>query len=117
VYLLPSQIRAVCHAVDMLYIGRKSGDFLRTRFRKHRHAVIDNDANKPVARHFNINSGKHMQCFGYDTVPFLAPMLTTKDMKRGTDHGFPTFSFICLCLTYAAIDSTFNSHLTYELAS
>jgi hypothetical protein len=40
----------------MLYIGER-GRSLRTRFGEHRRAVIGNDANKPVARHFN--TGNH----------------------------------------------------------
>jgi hypothetical protein len=40
----------------MLYIG-ETGRCLRTRFGEHRRAVIGNDANQPVARHFN--NGNH----------------------------------------------------------
>ena len=40
----------------MLYVG-ETGRSLRTRFGEHRHAVIGNDANQPVARHFN--TGNH----------------------------------------------------------
>ena len=40
----------------MLYIG-ETGRCLRTRFGEHRCAVIGNDANQPVARHFN--DGNH----------------------------------------------------------
>ena len=40
----------------MLYI-EETGRHLRTRFGEHRHAVIGNDANQPVARHFN--TGNH----------------------------------------------------------
>jgi hypothetical protein len=36
----------------MLYIG-ETGRPLRTRFGEHRRAVIGNDANQPLARHFN----------------------------------------------------------------
>ncbi len=36
----------------MLYIG-ETGRQLRTRFGDHRRAVSANDANQPVARHFN----------------------------------------------------------------
>jgi hypothetical protein len=40
----------------MLYIG-ETGRCLRTRFGEHRRAVIGNDANQHVARHFN--NGNH----------------------------------------------------------
>ncbi len=40
----------------MLYIG-ETGRQLRTRLGEHRRAVSANDANQPVARHFN--SGTH----------------------------------------------------------
>jgi hypothetical protein len=40
----------------MLYIG-ETGRCLRTRFGEHRRAVIGNDDNQPVARHFN--NGNH----------------------------------------------------------
>jgi hypothetical protein len=41
----------------MLYIG-ETGRCLRTRFGEHLRAVIGNDANQPVARHFN--NGNHV---------------------------------------------------------
>jgi hypothetical protein len=43
----------------MLYIG-ETGRSLSTRFVEHRRAVIGNDANQPVARHFN--SGLNTLC-------------------------------------------------------
>ncbi len=39
----------------MLHIG-ETGRQLRTRFGEHRVAVTANDANQPVARHFNFGS-------------------------------------------------------------
>ena len=45
-----------CSRCGMLYIG-ETGRCLRTRFGEHRRAVIGNDANQPVARHFN--NGNH----------------------------------------------------------
>ena len=45
-----------CSRCGMLYIG-ETGRQLRTRFGEHRRAVSANDANQPVARHFN--SGSH----------------------------------------------------------
>jgi hypothetical protein len=41
-----------CSRCGLLYIG-ETGRCLRTRFGEHRRAVIGNDANQPVARHFN----------------------------------------------------------------
>jgi hypothetical protein len=41
----------------MLYIGETGLRCLRTRFGEHRRAVIGNDANQPVSRHFN--NGNH----------------------------------------------------------
>ena len=45
-----------CSRCGMLYIG-ETGRCLRTRFGEHRRVVIGNDANQPVARHFN--NGNH----------------------------------------------------------
>ena len=45
-----------CSRCGMLYIG-ETGRQLRARFGEHRRAVSANDANQPVARHFN--SGSH----------------------------------------------------------
>ena len=45
-----------CSRCGMLYIG-ETGRCLRTRFGEHWRAVIGNDANQPVARHFN--DGNH----------------------------------------------------------
>jgi hypothetical protein len=45
-----------CSRCGMLYIG-ETGRCLRTRFGDHRRAVIGNDADQPVARHFN--NGNH----------------------------------------------------------
>ncbi len=55
---LPSQdiYFTSCSRCGMLYI-RETGKQLRTRFGEHRRAVSANDANQPVARHFN--SGSH----------------------------------------------------------
>ena len=45
-----------CSRYGMLYIG-ETGRCLRTRFGEYRRAVFGNDANQPVARHFN--NGNH----------------------------------------------------------
>ena len=45
-----------CSRCGMLYIG-ETGRCLRTRFGEHRRSVTSNDANQPVARHFN--NGSH----------------------------------------------------------
>ena len=45
-----------CSRCGMLYIG-ETGRQLRTRFGEHRRTASANDANQPVARHFN--SGSH----------------------------------------------------------
>ena len=39
----------------MLYIG-ETGRCLRTRFGEHRHAVKGSNADRPVARHFNLGN-------------------------------------------------------------
>ena len=41
-----------CIRCGMLYIG-ETGRCLRTRFGEHRRSVTSNEANEPVARHFN----------------------------------------------------------------
>ena len=53
----------------MLYIG-ETGRQLRTRFGEHRRAVSANDANQPVARHFN--SGSH--CISDMKIRALCPI-------------------------------------------
>ena len=54
----------------MLYIG-ETGRKLRTRFGEHRRAVSANDANQPVARHFN--SGRSNPTFVF--IVLLAPCM------------------------------------------
>ena len=64
----------------MLYIG-ETGRQLRTRLGEHRCVVSANDANQPVARHFN--SGSH--CISdrkfEPSVPFLVATIAAKDRK------------------------------------
>ena len=58
----------------MLYIG-ETGRQLRTRFGEHRLAVSANDANQPVARHFN--SGSH--CISDMKIRALCPISGSND--------------------------------------
>ncbi len=58
-----------CSRCGMLYIG-ETGRQLRTRVGEHRRAVSANDANQPVARHFN--SGSH--CISDMKIRALCPI-------------------------------------------
>ncbi len=93
-----------CIRCGMLYIG-ETGRQLRTRFGEYRRAVSANDANQPVARHFN--SGSH--CISDMKIGALCPISGTNDSgktqemrlisKLGTVHPLginERFSFI-LC--------------------
>ena len=91
---------------------------LRTRFGERRRAVTSNDANQPVARHFN--NGSH--CVSDMKIRALCPIsgsnaIAAKDMKC---VSFPnlalstllalmnvlvTFNAHLLCLTHSLIDS------------
>ena len=51
---------------------------LRTRFGEHRRAVTSNDANQPVARHFN--NGSH--CVSDMKIRALCPISGSNDSKR-----------------------------------
>ena len=107
-----------CSRCGMLYIG-ETGRQLRTRFGEHRHAVSANDANQPVARHFN--SGSH--CTSDMKIRALCPISGSNDSRKrqemrlisklGTVHRplvltsvFPSFSVTCLCLTCSDIGLT-----------
>ncbi len=86
-------------AVDVGETGRQ----LRTRFGEHRRAVSANDANQPVARHFN--SGSH--CISDMKIRALCPISGSNDSRKrqemrlisklGTVHSLginERFSFI-----------------------
>ena len=57
-----------CSRCGMLYIG-ETGRCVRTRFGQHRLSVTSNDANQPVARHFN--NGSH--CVSDKKIRALCP--------------------------------------------
>ena len=61
----------------MLYIGETRRQ-LRTRFGEHRRAVSANDANQPVARHFN--SGSH--CISDMKIRALCPISGSNDNRE-----------------------------------
>ena len=66
-----------CSKCGMLYIG-ETGRQLRTRFGEHRRAVSANDANQPVARHFN--SGSH--CISDMKIRALCPISGSNDSRK-----------------------------------
>ena len=61
----------------MLYIG-ETGRCLMTRFGKHHRSVTSNDANKPVARHFN--NGSH--CVSDIKIRALCPISGSNDSRK-----------------------------------
>ncbi len=92
----------------MFYI-RETGRQLGTKFGEHRRAVTANDANQPVARHFN--SGSH-SIFDMK-IRTLCPISGSNDSRKrqemrlisklGTSLCDPLginklFSLICLCI-------------------
>ncbi len=66
-----------CSRCGMLYIG-ETGRQLRTRFGEHRRAVSANDANQPVARHFN--SGSH--CISDIKIRALCSISGSNDSRK-----------------------------------
>ena len=64
-------------AKALLYIG-ETGRCLRTRFGEHRCSVTSNDANQPVARHFN--NGSH--CVSDMKIRALCPISGSNDSCR-----------------------------------
>jgi hypothetical protein len=64
----------------MLYIG-EIGRSLRTNFGEHRRAAIGNDANQPVAKHFNTGIDSVSDIEIVPSVPILEERIATKDMK------------------------------------
>ena len=99
----------------MLYIG-EIGRSLRTNFGEHRRAAIGNDANQPVAKHFNTGIDSVSDIEIVPSVPFLEERIATKDMKC---ISFPNMelstpmALMNIILSKADIDSirTFNSYL------
>ncbi len=65
-----------CSRCGMLYIG-ETGRQLRTRFGEHHRAICANDANQPVARHFN--SGSH--CISDMKIRALCPILPSNKCR------------------------------------
>ena len=104
-----------CSRCDMLYI-REIGRSLRTNFGEHRRAAIGNDANQPVAKHFNTGIDSVSDIEIVPSVPFLEERIATKDMKC---ISFPNMelstpmALMNIILSKADIDSirTFNSYL------
>ena len=102
-----------CSRCGMLYIG-EIGRSLRTKFGKHRRAAIGNDANQPVAKHFNTGIDSVSDTEIVPSVPFLEERIATKDMKC---ISFPNMelstpmALMNIILSKADIDSTFNSYL------
>ena len=68
-----------CSRCGMLYIG-ETGRCLRTRFGEHRHAVIGNDANQPVARRFN--NGNHNHSVSDMVIQALCPISGSNDRRK-----------------------------------
>ena len=87
----------------MLYIG-ETGRCLRTRFGEHRRSVTSNNANQPVARHFN--NGSH--CVSDMKIRALVAMIAAKDMKCAS---FPNLALSTL-LALMNVSVTFNAHLS-----
>ena len=67
----------------MLYIG-ETGRCLRTRFGEHRRAVTSNDANQPVARHFNNGS----YCASDMKIRALCPISGSNDNRKRHEMRF-----------------------------
>ena len=85
-----------CNRCGMLCIG-ETGRCLRTRFGENRRSITSNDANQPVARHFN--NGSH--CVSDMKIRALCPisggMIAAKDMKFAS---FPNLTLSTLALRW-----------------
>ncbi len=102
------------HNISMLYIG-ETGRQLRTRFGEDDRAVSANDANQPVARHFNYGSHCISDMKIRALCPILVATIAAKDWKCVSFPNlepytplvltsvFPSFSVTCLCLTCSDI--------------
>ena len=80
----------------MLYVG-ETGRSLRTRFGEHRRlAVTRNDANQPVARHYD--NGSH--CVSDMKIQALCPIsgsnIAAKDMKCVSFPNLALFTLLAL---------------------
>ena len=86
-----------CSRCGMLYIGEIARS-LRTKFGEHPRAAIGNDANLPVAKHFNT---------GIDSVSDIQIVpISFRNMELS-----PRMALMNIILSKADIDSTFNSYL------
>ena len=78
VHLFPSHLLYIsCSRCGVLYIG-ETGRCLRTRFGEHRRSVTSNDANQPVARHFNNDS----HCVSDMKIRALCPISSSNDSRK-----------------------------------
>ena len=91
----------------MLYIG-ETRRCLRTRFGEHRRAVTSNDANQPVARHFNNGSHYVADMKIRALCPIPGSNDSAKDMKCAS---FPNLALSTL-LALMNVLVTFNAHLS-----
>ena len=109
-----------CSRCHMLYIG-ETGRSFRTRFDEHR-AVIGNNANQLLPDILILATILFQMWKCEPSVPFLVATIAAKVTKCPlfpnlalatpmvfNERVFPMFSCICLCLSKAHLDSTFNS--------
>ena len=90
----------------MLHNG-ETGRCLRTRFGEHRRAVTSNDANQPVARHFN--NGSH--CVSDMKIRALSPISGSNDSrKRHEMHLISKLGTVHSLSINVLV--TFNAHLS-----
>ena len=90
-----------------VYIG-ETGRCLRTRFGEHHRAVTSNDANQPVARHFN--NGGH--CVSDMKIRALCSISGSNDSRKR--HEMHLISNLALSTLFALMNIlvTFNAHLS-----
>ena len=97
-----------CSRCGMLYI-KETGRCLRTRFGEHRRAVTSNDANQPVARHFDNGSHCVSDMKIRDLCPIsLVAMIAAKDMKCASFASLALSTLLALMNVLV----TFNAHLS-----
>ena len=118
---LISSTASYAEDVACFILGKKEDLSCRTRFSEHRRAVIDNDANQPVACS-HVSTGNHSVLIQkFETLSerqypqkhemCLISIIGTFHPYIGLMNVFPIFNSVCLFLSKADIDSTFNSYL------
>jgi hypothetical protein len=95
-----------CSRCGMLYFG-ETGRCLKTRFGEHWRAVIGNDANQPVARHFN--NGNHS--VSDMVIRALCPISGSNNSRKCTSYSnLALFTLLVLMNAFPMSLPVYNRH-------